>query len=147
MKHYFSVLDCKGHEIVSEIMSRVKRIGLNVISKERKEVETIYLLDMKILSIFYHQENINGLNEVIHTRGQRQITSKKNNVLGAFSSKGAIKLQLLMPTRIVRSTPNSKTILSLISTYCIQIQFYFREIMTKSTIQNFFLAYNIEIKV
>ena len=45
--------------------------------KVRKEIEEIYLLQMNPLSIFYHQENIDGLNQVIHMKGQKQITPKR----------------------------------------------------------------------
>ena len=49
-------------------------------------------LQMKLLSILYHRENIDGLHQVIHTRNQKQYAPKKNHVWGAFSFKGIIKL-------------------------------------------------------
>ena len=73
-------------------MGRTKRISLNFVSKISKEIRAMYLLQMKLLTIFYYQENIDGLNQVIHTIGQKQST-QKNSRLGVFSSKGIIKLQ------------------------------------------------------
>ena len=42
----------KGPQILTETMSRTKRIDLNFISKIRKEIGAMYLLQMKLLSIF-----------------------------------------------------------------------------------------------
>ena len=53
----------------------------------------MYLSQMKLLSISYHQEKIDELHQVNHMRGQKQSTPKKIHVWGAFSSKGIIKLQ------------------------------------------------------
>ena len=47
---------------------------------------------MKPLSIFYHQENIDGLHQVIHMRGLKQSTPKRF-MFGVFNSKGIIKFQ------------------------------------------------------
>ena len=37
----------------------------------------MHLLKMKLLSIFYHQENIVGLHQMIHIRKQKQSTPKR----------------------------------------------------------------------
>ena len=66
----------KDRRLFTKTMNRTKRIGLNFVSKIRKEIGAVYLLQMKLLSIFYHQENINGLHQVIHTRGQNKVLQK-----------------------------------------------------------------------
>ena len=73
-------------------MSRTKRIGSNFVSKIRKEIGAIYLLQMKPLFIFYYQEKIDELHQVIHMRGQNKLLPKIH-VWRAFRSKSIIKLQ------------------------------------------------------
>ena len=48
---------------------------------------------MKFLSIFYHQKNIDGLHQEIHTREQ---STPKIHAKEEFSSKGIIKLQIFL---------------------------------------------------
>ena len=67
----------KGPQIVYKIMSRTKRISSNFVPKIRKEIGAMYKLQTKLLSISYHQKNTDRLYQVIHTRGQKQSTTKK----------------------------------------------------------------------
>ena len=62
----------EDRRLFSEKMRRTKIIGLNFVSKIMKEIGAMYLLQMKLLSVFYHQENKDGLHQVIHTREQKQ---------------------------------------------------------------------------
>ena len=48
----------EDRRLFTETMRRTKKIGLNFVSKIRKEIGAMYLLQMKLLSISYHQENI-----------------------------------------------------------------------------------------
>ena len=67
----------KHCRLFTETMSRTKRIGLKSVSKIRKEIGAMILLQMKLLSIFYRQENIDRLHQVIHTKGQKQSIPKR----------------------------------------------------------------------
>ena len=67
----------KDRRLFIETMNRTKRIGLNFVSKIRKEIGAMCLLQMMHLSIIYRQENIDRLHQVIHTKGQKQSTPKK----------------------------------------------------------------------
>ena len=67
------------------------RIGSNFVSKIRKEIGAMFLLQMKPLFIFYHQEKIDELHQMIYMRGQNKVLPKIH-VWGAFRSKSIIKL-------------------------------------------------------
>ena len=68
----------------------------------------------------------------------KKSTSKKIYVWGAFSSKGIIKLQFFTANMDSKKYVEIfKKIANLISTICIQMVFYFCEIMTQSTSSKF----------
>ena len=52
---------------------------------------------MKLLSIFYHHENIDELNQAIHTRGQSPL--KHFHVWEAFRTKSIIKFRFFLPEK------------------------------------------------
>ena len=53
------VMNGKDRRLFTETMSRIKMIGLVYASMLRKEIGVLYLVQMKLHSILYHQVNIN----------------------------------------------------------------------------------------